>query len=129
MIPPTFWLRMEGAGVFAAALFLYFRMDGGWLFLALLLLLPDLSMLGYLAGPRTGAAAYNVIHSYLLPMALLAIAWLLAQQTLLLCALVWIAHIGMDRMLGYGLKLDSGFQQTHLGQIGRKGTGVRGEDP
>ena len=121
MISPTLWLRLEGAAVFAAGLFAYFHVDGGWLLLLLILLAPDLSMLGYLAGSRPGAAAYNVVHSYLLPIALLTAAWIAQQHLLLLCALIWIVHIGMDRMLGYGLKLESGFRHTHLGTIGRPG--------
>src|SRR5690606_30354457 len=59
MIAPTLWLRLEGAAVFGAGLLAYFHMDGGWLLLFLLLLAPDLSMLGYLGGSRSGAAAYN----------------------------------------------------------------------
>lgn len=121
MIAPTLWLRLEGAAVFGAGLLAYFHMDGGWLLLFLLLLAPDLSMLGYLGGSRSGAAAYNVVHSYLLPIALLTIAWTAQQHLLLLSALIWISHIGMDRMLGYGLKLEAGFQHTHLGTIGRRG--------
>ena len=94
-------------------------MDGGWLMLILLLLLPDLSMLGYLAGSRIGAVVYNVVHSYLLPLILLMAALTGDRGQLLLFGLIWVAHIGMDRMLGYGLKLGDGFKHTHLGVIGR----------
>lgn len=125
MIRPTLWLRLEGAAVFGAGLFAYFRMEGGLVLLLLLLLIPDLSMLGYLAGARTGAAAYNVVHNYVLPIILLIGAWILEQHLMLLCALIWIVHIGMDRMLGYGLKLVSGFRHTHLGTIGRAGSGAQ----
>lgn len=120
MKPPA-WLRLEGAAVFALSLFLYFRADGGWAMLILLLLVPDLSMLGYLGGERPGAAVYNLVHSYLLPLLLIGIALLAAQPIVVLCGLIWVAHIGMDRMLGYGLKLETGFRHTHLGSIGRGG--------
>lgn len=116
----TTWLRIEGAAVFALGLLLYFRVGGGWLMLVLLLLVPDLSMLGYLGGAKVGAVVYNVIHSYLLPLILFAAALAGERHLILLCALIWIVHIGMDRMLGYGLKLESGFKHTHLGIIGRQ---------
>lgn len=117
---PVLWLRLEGLAVLATVLAVYFALGGGWGFLLLLFLAPDLSMLGYLGGPRIGALSYNTFHSYALPLGLFLSAWwLLAAEPLLLGALVWIAHVGFDRMLGYGLKHDTGFQDTHLGRIGR----------
>lgn len=118
MLPVT-WLRIEGLAAFAAALAAYFALGGGWVFLLLLFLAPDLSMVGYLGGRRIGALAYNLFHSYALPVALLGAAWASAGDLLLRAALVWIAHVGLDRALGYGLKLESGFRDTHLGRIGR----------
>jgi hypothetical protein len=84
---------------------------------ALLLLAPDLSMLGYVAGPRVGAVVYNVFHAYPLP-AVLGIFGLLGGSPLVLAvALIWLAHIGMDRLLGYGLKYPTEFKDTHLGRL------------
>jgi hypothetical protein len=114
------WLRLEGLAVLALAVMLYARQQAGWLPFALLILLPDLSMAGYLAGPRAGALAYNLAHTYTSPLLLGAGALLLAHSTLAAVALIWLAHIGLDRALGYGLKLPSGFQDTHLGRIGRR---------
>lgn len=111
---PRTYLRAEGLTALAVALVLYLSIDGPlWLFFVLALA-PDLSMLGYLAGPRVGAATYNTAHTYVLPVALGGLgAWtesvLLAQV-----ALVWAAHIGMDRLVGYGLKYEAGFRETHL---------------
>lgn len=113
------WLRIEGVAAFAAALAAYFSLGGGWAFLLLLFLAPDLSMLGYLGGARVGALAYNLFHTYAVPLALLGVAWASEGEVLLRLALVWVAHIGFDRMLGYGLKLPTGFRDTHLGRIGR----------
>lgn len=117
--PVRGWLRLEGGVLLAVSVAAYVGVDGGWLRFALLFLLPDLSFLAYLAGPRVGAAGYNVAHSYALPLALIVTAEVLGQMGLLMVALIWLAHIGFDRLLGYGLKYPSGFRDTHLGQIGR----------
>jgi len=84
-----------------------------------LLLIPDLSMLGYLFNPRVGAVSYNVVHSYFLPLALAAIAVLLNRTDDIRYLLIWTAHIGLDRFLGYGLKYPTAFGDTHLGMLGR----------
>lgn len=112
-------LRAEGAVAFLAAVAAYAEVDWGWGRFALLFLVPDLSMLGYLAGPRLGAIAYNAAHTYLVPGALAAYGLWAGSDAVFACALIWIAHIGFDRLLGYGLKLDGGFGFTHLGMIGR----------
>jgi len=112
-------LRAEGLIVLAAAVAAYAQFGAGWGWFAALFLLPDLSFLAYLAGPRWGALAYNAAHSYLGAVGLLAVGVLSASPILLAAALVWCAHIGFDRALGYGLKYAAGFGQTHLGRIGR----------
>lgn len=120
MSPIRPWLRLEGAAVFAVTLVLYAAHGAGWLLFAVLFFTPDFAILGYLAGPRRGAFVYNSGHTYTAP-ALLAVAGVLTGIGLLLSlALVWAAHIGFDRMLGYGLKLPAGFQATHLGPSGRR---------
>lgn len=114
-----FTMQTEGLAICAAAVLIYFRAGYSWQEFALLFLVPDLSMLGYLAGRRIGALAYNVAHSYVGP-ALLAAFGLAANDALLTpIALIWVAHIGLDRMLGYGLKYGAGFGHTHLGHVGR----------
>jgi hypothetical protein len=112
-------LRLEGLAVLALATAAYAQFGAGWGWFALLFLLPDLSFVAYLAGPRAGAAAYNIAHSYAGPLVLLAAGVLGALPSLLAIALVWCAHIGFDRALGYGLKYASGFRHTHLGALGR----------
>ena len=114
------WLRLEGLAVLVASLFFYRQQSASWLLFAVLFLAPDLSMLGYIAGPRIGAAAYNIVHSYLLPLIFLFVAVLTAHSTLIPYALIWTAHIGFDRLLGYGLKYPSAFGDTHLGRIGNQ---------
>lgn len=117
---PRAILRLEGGLVLASALAAYAQTGGNWGLFLLLFLVPDFSMLGYLASARTGAVAYNIVHSYVLPLAigLAGNSW--AQPLLLDIALIWVAHIGFDRMLGYGLKYGSAFGHTHLGWLGRE---------
>ena len=114
---PGFLLRVEGAVVLAAAVFLYSRNGGGWLLFALLILAPDLAALGYLAGARVGSVTYNVVHTYALPAALMLAAWSSPSTFGLSLALIWFAHIGGDRLLGFGLKYPTEFKDTHLNRV------------
>jgi hypothetical protein len=120
---PRLLLRLEGAALAIAAILLYGRAGASWGLFALLLLAPDLSFLGYLLGPRAGAIAYNAVHATLLPLAL-GLAGLVTASTLAEhLALIWLAHVGIDRALGYGLKYGASFQATHLGRIGKAAAG------
>jgi hypothetical protein len=111
---PRSYLRVEGLAVFALAVRGYFALDGPlWLF-AVLALAPDLSMLGYLAGARVGSQTYNVAHTYAPPAVLGAAGFWTGVDVAVLVALVWAGHIGADRLVGYGLKYESGFKDTHL---------------
>ncbi len=87
---------------------------------ALWFFLPDLSLAGFLAGARIGAISYNTAHSYVGAVICLAVGVLLVKPLLLTAGLIWCAHIGFDRALGYGLKYSQGFGFTHLKVIGRK---------
>ncbi len=115
----TLILRLEGAAILTASLLAYAYLGGGWWRFALLFLLPDLSMLGYLANRRSGAALYNAGHSYLTPALLALLGWRMAATQVLGIAVIWTAHIGFDRMMGYGLKYATAFGATHLGWRGR----------
>lgn len=112
-------LRVEGLCVMLAGMWLYARTGHDWGLFALCFLAPDLAFLGYLAGPRVGAACYNATHAYVGAIASLAAGHALGNAILLAAGSIWIAHIGFDRALGYGLKYPSGFTDTHLGRIGR----------
>jgi hypothetical protein len=114
-------LRLEGLGVAAVAALLYARIGVSWWLFAALWLVPDLSMLGYLAGPCRGARIYNAAHTYVGPVVLGVCAWLLHANPLApAIALIWANHIGVDRLLGYGLKYGEGFGFTHLGRVGKE---------
>ncbi|TGQ65009.1 MAG: DUF4260 family protein [Mesorhizobium sp.] len=112
-------IRLEWALVTVAAVVFYGSTGASWWLFGLLILAPDLSMLGYLRGPRVGAIAYNALHILIVPVLLLLAGHLSGHGGAVAVALIWIAHIAIDRALGYGLKLSSGFQDTHLGRIGR----------
>ncbi len=99
------------------AVTLYFHEGFAWWLLLVLALAPDLAMLGYLAGPRTGAVAYDVVHTYVLPVVLAAAGVIADSDTALALALIWLTHIGVDRAVGYGLKYPSGFKDTHLQRV------------
>jgi hypothetical protein len=112
-------LRLEGLALFAGMTLLYAFWGGPWWLYAVLLLAPDLSFLAYLSGPKVGAWVYNAAHSEIIPLAMLTAGFGFAPPLLLSVALIWLAHIGADRALGYGLKYRAGFGFTHLGRIGR----------
>jgi hypothetical protein len=114
---PRLLLGLEGAAVAVAALVLYADGDHSWWLFAALVLAPDLSMLGYLAGPRVGALTYDLVHTELWPVALGAAGVLAGSEPAVAVALVWLVHIGVDRAVGYGLKYASGFKDTHLQRV------------
>jgi hypothetical protein len=112
-------LRLEGLLVLVAAMLAYDKFGAGWATFAWFFLVPDISFLGYLAGARVGAISYNLAHSYIGAMTCLIASQLFAIPLLLTVGIIWCAHIGFDRALGYGLKYATGFKFTHLGRIGR----------
>jgi hypothetical protein len=114
------FLRLEGLAIAALSAVYYGRSGASWWLFAALWLAPDLSMLGYLAGPGWGSRIYNAIHSYATPATLAVSAILLRSPGLVPFALIWFNHIGVDRMLGYGLKYPDGFAFTHLGKRGKQ---------
>ncbi len=115
-------LQLEGLFVLMLSALLYSHFGNGWATFALFFLAPDVAMLGYLGGRKAGAAVYNLTHSYVLPLALLGYAVLAHADLPAAAGLIWTAHIGFDRMLGYGLKYGDGFGFTHLGLKGKART-------
>lgn len=115
------WQRAEAAFLFALGFVLYakFGFEFPWWIAALLFLAPDLSFAAYAFGPKAGAIAYNLIHSYGSGAILLCLGFALASPVLLSLGGLWLAHSGFDRVLGYGLKSSQGFHDTHLGKIGK----------
>jgi hypothetical protein len=119
MTNPIFLQRLEALVLLLAALGLYARLGQSWWLFLILLLAPDLFMLGYLGGPKVGAAVYNFGHLLVWPVLLMGIGILTTNPLLTGLGAIWLAHLGMDGVLGYGFKLPTGFKDTHLGRIGR----------
>jgi len=117
----TLPLRLEGVALVAASIGLYAAAGADWLPFVILLILPDLSIAAYLRGPVVGAIVYNTVHNWALAGALVALGFLLGQSILFDAGAALTAHVGLDRLLGYGLKYPTRFQDTHLGWIGRRG--------
>ncbi len=113
-------LRLEGLGLLGLCVALYSQTHLSWYAFAILFFVPDISFLGYLAGPRIGAISYNAAHDTFIPIAIVVISYFLAANYIVLAvSLIWLAHIGFDRALGYGLKYPAGFAYTHLGLVGK----------
>jgi Domain of unknown function (DUF4260) len=112
-------LRIEGLVAFGVGVLAYARFGASWTTFLLFFMTPDLSWLAYLSGPKLGAASYNAAHSYIGALACVVLGVLQGWPGVLATGLIWVAHIGLDRALGYGLKYSTGFTDTHLGNIGR----------
>lgn len=117
------WQKAEGALVALAGIGIAAAVKPGWPWWAwpLILLAPDLAMIGYGVGPRIGAVVYNAAHLYGAGLVLAVLGVVIGQPLLIALGGIWLAHIGIDRALGYGLKSPEGFRVTHLGRIGRDG--------
>ena len=114
---PLLLLRLEGLTLFGAALVVYLWRDYSLLLALVAFLAPDLSFAGYLAGPRIGAYAYNALHTMVGPLVLGAAGLLADERLAIALALIWLGHIGFDRALGYGLKYETAFKDTHLERV------------
>ena len=120
-------LRAEALIEVALAVAAYRYVGGTWPVFALLFLAPDVTMGGYLANPRVGARLYNGGHTYLAPALLALAGFMMAIPLLYSLALIWAAHIGFDRLLGYGLKDPAAFGATHLGWKGPRRSAIGSE--
>ena len=110
-------LHVEGFAVLALSIYFYFHLQFSWIVFLVLLLAPDLAALGYLKNVKIGSILYNLFHTYTIPAALLIFGLTTHNNISLMISLIWIAHIGMDRMFGYGLKYPTKFQETHLNRV------------
>lgn len=111
---PRSILRIEGLIIASSALIGYFSLGGPLWMLVVVGLAPDLSMLGYLKDTEVGSVSYNLVHTYSIPLVVGTSGVWFGRRTLMLLALIWVAHIGIDRLFGYGLKYRTGFRDTHL---------------
>ncbi len=114
---PRLWLRLDGGVLFVASIFLFGATRQPWWIYPVVLFVPDIAMIGYLRNTKIGALSYNAGHSYFLPSFLVLIGWEWHHIMAIAIGVIWIGHIGMDRVLGYGLKYDDSFKDTHLGNL------------
>lgn len=110
-------LHLEGAIVLFASLYFYHSQHFSWIVFILLLFVFDVSMIGYVFNEKVGSYVYNTIHSYMLPVILILVTMHSSNHILWMIGLIWMAHIGMDRMLGFGLKYPSSFQDSHFQKL------------
>jgi hypothetical protein len=122
---PRLWLRVEGATLLAGALFAFSTTHEAWWLVPGIVLVPDFLAVGYLGGTRMGARFYNVAHATPLPAIMVGLGWWRGMPVTLAIGLIWLAHIGVDRLLGYGLKYNDNFQHTHLGWSGGPSAGSK----
>lgn len=113
-VSPRLLLRLEGLVAALLAVMVYREIGASWWLFAGLFLVPDVSIPAYLGGKRIGAAAYNAVHTYAVPALVFGLGFLLESRGAMAVGLIWIAHIGLDRVLGFGLKYSTGFRDTHL---------------
>ena len=116
---PRTWLRLEGLAIFVASVVVYEWQLGSWGRFAALFLAPDVSMVAYLGGPALGARVYNLAHNYVGPVFLAVYGVHVGRSDIVPYALIWTAHIGLDRLLGFGLKYPTDFRDTDMGRLGR----------
>jgi len=112
-------IKLEELAFFTLSILAFAQLDLAWWWYLLLLFTPDLSMLGYLAGPKTGALLYNLVHHRAFALLIYVAGVYLSNPTLILAGVILFGHSSLDRTFGYGLKYSDSFQNTHLGKIGR----------
>ena len=110
-------LHLEGLAVFILCMYEYCYFDFSWILFVVLILAPDIAMLGFLFNNKIGAIVYNIFHTYLTTISVMIIGLITVQTTILAIGLIWTAHIGMDRTVGFGLKYATNFKDTHLNRV------------
>jgi hypothetical protein len=117
-------LRAEAGVALLCTVVAYRITEANWILFAILFFAPDLTMVGYAISSRIGAAVYNAGHTYVSPTILAFVGWSITDPLLYSLALIWAAHIGFDRLLGYGLKYPNAFGDTHLGRLRRRSSSI-----
>ena len=112
-------IKLEETALFILGIFLFNRLHFEWWWFVVLILAPDLSMLGYLFGNKSGAFFYNIFHHKGIALLIYALGYYLNIETIQLTGIILFSHSAMDRVFGYGLKYEKGFKYTHLGEIGK----------
>ena len=113
-------LKLEELAMFGLSIWALYFLNAEWWYYLLLLLGPDISLIGYAGGNKMGAIIYNLFHHKGVAVILFVTGLLLPDKVIEITGIILFGHSSMDRMFGYGLKLKEGFKHTHLGLIGKK---------
>lgn len=112
-------IKLEELGLFILGIYLFSLLNYSWWWFLVLILAPDLSMIGYAFNPKTGAFLYNLFHHKGIAILIYIIGSYSKIEYIQLIGTILLAHAAMDRIFGYGLKYQKGFKYTHLGEIGK----------
>lgn len=112
-------IKLEELGMFLFGIFIFNQMNYDWWWFLVLILVPDFSMIGYAFGNNIGAITYNVFHHKGVAVLVYLLGTYLHKNEIQLAGIILFSHSSMDRMLGYGLKYETGFKYTNLGEIGK----------
>jgi hypothetical protein len=113
-------IKLDELGLFVLGIYLFDQLDYAWWWFLVLILTPDLSMIGYVFGNKTGALSYNLFHHRGIAIVFYLVGVYFHNNEIQLSGVILFTHSSMDRMFGYGLKYETGFKDTHLGEIGKK---------
>ncbi|HTR29634.1 MAG TPA: DUF4260 domain-containing protein [Puia sp.] len=113
-------IKWEEAAMFALSIMLIAPLPYAWYWWLVWILAPDLSMIAYLGGNKVGAVGYNIAHHKGIAIALYAAGLYTGHPAPEYAGMILFGHSSMDRAMGYGLKRFTGFQDTHLGKIGKQ---------
>jgi hypothetical protein len=119
---PRVWLRLDGVVLLVTSIILFALTHQHWWVYPVLFFVPDVFMIGYMRDTKVGAIFYNAGHSYFLPSLLVLFGW--HHHLALAIGLIWLGHVGFDRLAGYGLKYDTNFKHTHLGSLSNEKHGA-----
>ncbi len=117
MSMPGIMLRVEGIALLVSSVAIYGWLGYSWWWFIGLFMLPDIALVVYLVDKETGRAVYNLLHTITLPLLLVVAGALIGGAVLIQAGLIWLAHIGMDRTIGYGLKYVGELKETHLQRV------------
>ncbi len=112
-------LALEETSMFLFSILIFSTLPYAWWWFLVLILAPDISMVGYLVNPKNGAIVYNFFHHKALAIFCMAVGFYLRNDAWILVGAILFGHSSLDRSMGYGLKYFSGFKHTHLGEIGK----------
>src|SRR5690625_2075263 len=111
------WVHLEGLIIFVFMMYFYSLHDFNWWIFFLFLLVPDISMVAYIINNRMGAMIYNIVHTYTMSIPILLLGLIMENNFFIMSGIIWSAHIGIDRLFGYGLKYKTAFQDSHLQKL------------